>query len=91
MTRALLLTPTAFPKLTGNAITVDRIHHSLTGKGVTSRIIDLSYNPTEAVMKKANAFKPDLIHCFHTYRAGRIGLKVKEVLDVPMIATHNGY
>lgn len=90
MIRALLLTPTAFPKLTGNAITVGRIHHGLTGKGVTSRVIDLSDNPTEEVIKKAKAFKPDLIHCFHAYRTGLTGLKVKDALDVPLITTITG-
>lgn len=90
MIRTLLLTPTAFPKLTGNAVTVDRIHRGLTGKGVTSRIIDLSENPTEEVLKKAKAFKPDIIHCFHAYRAGSCGLKVMEDLGIPMITTITG-
>jgi glycosyltransferase involved in cell wall biosynthesis len=90
MIRALLLTPTAPPQLTGNAVTVDRISRGLKSVGILCRIIDLSQNTTAQALKIAGAFKPDLVHNFHAFKAGPAGLMIKESLGIPMITTMTG-
>ncbi len=88
--RALLLTPTFHPQLTGNAVTVGRIARGLTAGGVECRIIDLSNVPEVEVLKTAGDFGPDLVHNFHAFRSGRTGLAIKEFLNLPMITTLTG-
>lgn len=90
MIRTLLLTPTALPQLTGNAITVDRISRGLKSMGILCSIIDLSKNTTAQTLKIAEVFKPDLIHNFHAFKAGPTGLKIKQSLGIPMITTMTG-
>jgi glycosyltransferase involved in cell wall biosynthesis len=88
--RALLLTPTFHPQLTGNAVTVGRIARGLTAGGVECRIIDLSKVPEVEVLKTAGDFGPDLVHNFHALRSGRAGSMIKECLNIPMITTLTG-
>ena len=88
--KSVLLTPTFLPKLTGNAVTVARITEHLEGGGITCRIIDLSVTHKGETLPQALSFQPDIIHNFHAYKAGGTGLKLKEVLGIPMITTMTG-
>jgi hypothetical protein len=69
--RAILLTPTFFPRLTGNAVTAGRIAQELTEGGIECRVIDLSAVGGAEVEKAIRKFRPDLIHGFHAYKSGR--------------------
>ena len=86
--KTLILTPTFFPRLTGNAVTAGRITRELAEGGIECRVIDLSA-VAEAV-KTARMFGPDIVHGFHAFKSGRIGLVVKGLLKIPMIMTLTG-
>jgi len=88
--KALLLTPTYFPQLTGNAVTVNRISTGLSQKGVECRIINLSQTAGLELMDAAGSFCPDVIHSFHAYKTGRTGVLLKKILGVPLITTMTG-
>ncbi|MEW6334019.1 MAG: glycosyltransferase, partial [Thermodesulfobacteriota bacterium] len=88
--KALVLTPTFFPRLTGNAVTVERITRGLAECGIPCRVIDLSAVTEEETIQAAAAFRPDLIHGFHAFKAGRIGLKIRDLLGTPLITTLTG-
>jgi L-malate glycosyltransferase len=87
---ALLLTPTFAPSLTGNAVTVERIGRALAQGGVVCRILDLSRPAPAVPPDRAGRFEPDIIHVFHAFKAGPVGLKIKKTLHVPMITTMTG-
>jgi glycosyltransferase involved in cell wall biosynthesis len=88
--KSLLLTPTYFPQLTGNAVTVQRISLELSRGGITCNIIDLSSLREKVLIERALEFAPDVIHNFHAWKSGRTGLKIKNLLGVPMITTTTG-
>jgi glycosyltransferase involved in cell wall biosynthesis len=88
--KAIILTPTYFPQLTGNAVTVGRIAQELTEGGIECQVIDLSAVGEAEVEKATRRFGPDLVHGFHAYKSGRIGLAVKDVFKIPLIMTLTG-
>jgi glycosyltransferase involved in cell wall biosynthesis len=88
--KALILTPTFFPRLTGNAVTVGRITRELAEGGIECLVIDLSHVAEAEAVKTARKFGPDLVHSFHAFKSGRIGLVVKDLLKIPMITTLTG-
>jgi L-malate glycosyltransferase len=88
--KALLLSPTYFPQLTGNAVTVHRIATGLAQEGVECRVLDLSQISGVDLLDAAGSFIPDIIHNFHAYKSGRAGLLLKKILGVPMITTLTG-
>jgi L-malate glycosyltransferase len=88
--KALLLTPTFFPRLTGNAVTVRRIAQELEERGINCRVLDLSVVAEAEVVKAAREFRPDLLHSFHAFKSGYVGLAVKNLLKIPMITTLTG-
>ena len=90
MMKALLLTPTYFPQLTGNAVTVHRISTGLTQTGIDCRIVDLSQTAGIDLLDLAGAFSPDIIHSFHAFKTGRSGSLLKKVLGVPLVTTLTG-
>ncbi len=88
--KAIILTPTFFPQLTGNAVTVGRIAEELTEGGIECRVIDLSAAGEAEIEKVTREFGPDLVHGFHAYKSGRIGLAVRDLFQIPMIMTLTG-
>jgi len=88
--KALLLTPTYLPQLTGNAVTVHRISTGLIEKGVDCRIVNLSQAAGSGLLDEMESFRPDMVHCFHAYKAGRAGVLLKKALGVPLVTTMTG-
>jgi len=88
--KALLLTPTFFPLLTGNAVTVERIGKHLTQSGIDATILDLSGLTNEQVIRTAELFRPDIVHAFHAYKSGRVGRLVKDRTGSHLITTMTG-
>lgn len=88
--KTLILTPTFFPRLTGNAVTAGRIARGLAEDGIECRVIDLSVVAQTEAIAAATKFRPDLIHGFHAFKSGRIGLAIKGLLKIPMIMTLTG-
>jgi L-malate glycosyltransferase len=88
--KALLLTPTYFPLLTGNAVTVDRIGRHLTQSGIASTILNLSELRRKHVIRTAELYQPDIVHAFHAYKSGRIGRLAKDRTGAYLITTMTG-
>ena len=72
--RLALLTPFAFPSVQGNAVTVERIARGLRAAGADVEVWDLSTMARASVERRASEYRPALIHAFHAYRAGPLGL-----------------
>ena len=88
--KVIILTPTFFPKLTGNAVTAGRIARELSEEGIECRVIDLSVVGEAEVELATREFGPDLIHGFHAFKSGRIGLAIRDRLGIPMIMSLTG-
>lgn len=86
----LMLTPTAFPRCTGNAVTVDRIARLLSRRNIACEILDLSRTSPDALRKRARSAAPDLLHAFHAIKGGVAGLRLRERFGVPLITTLTG-
>lgn len=88
--KSVLLSPSAFPSLTGNAVTVDRISFQLTSHGFACRIIDLSRKSHDQALAESLSFNPDIVHAFHAFKSGRTALEISKALAVPLITTMTG-
>jgi L-malate glycosyltransferase len=70
MMRVMILTPTAFPSISGNAVTVERWRQALMEKGILVDVLaSAGLDPFE-FEKRLQQFGPDLIHVHHAYKAG---------------------
>lgn len=69
--RVLILTPTALPSLTGNAITAERWRRSLVSKGLSVKVLPVGETPVPALIDEVDRFGPDLLHGHHAFRSGR--------------------
>ncbi|MDR2861730.1 MAG: glycosyltransferase family 4 protein [Syntrophobacterales bacterium] len=88
--KILVLTPTYFPLITGNAVTVHRIVAGISQRGIKGKIINLSQKTDKELLAEAISFSPDIIHCFHAYKGGSRGLLLKEKLGIPLVTTMTG-
>jgi L-malate glycosyltransferase len=68
--RVALLTPTALPNITGNAITVERWRRALEQLGVETKVIEIRDRKPRRLIKCLSAFCPDIVHAHHASRAG---------------------
>ena len=66
--RVLILTPTAMPSITGNALTVERWRRSLTAQGVSVSVLSGTAGDRSAFIKELHRFEPNLIHVHHAFR-----------------------
>lgn len=88
--RLALLTPSAFPSVTGNAVTVGRIARGLSALGVDIRVWDLSAMSERAVADAVGRFSPAIVHAFHARLAGALGLRLACRAGVPLVVTITG-
>ena len=88
--RVGLLTPVAFPSVRGNAITVERIARGLRARGLDLRVWDLSTTAEAVIEREVEAFAPGVIHAFHAYQTGPLGLRLARRLEVPLVVTLTG-
>jgi glycosyltransferase involved in cell wall biosynthesis len=70
--KILILTPAAFPALTGNAITTERWRRSLTERGVTVQVLSASDLDSYALFVQLQTFHPDVIHVYHAFKSGSL-------------------
>ena len=68
--RLLILTPSALPTVTGNAMTAERWRRSLVGMGLDVRVLDTEGLDADGLKREIDRFKPDLLHVHNAYRAG---------------------
>ncbi len=88
--RLALLTPFAFPSIRGNAVTVERIARGLRARGIDVEIWDLSTMTPSSLERRASEYHPALIHAFHAYRAGPLGLTLARRIECPLVVTLTG-
>ena len=77
MTKAfhvVLLTPTAFPEVTGNAMTAERWRRALSQEGVTVKVLATQHLDAERLAALLESVRPDLVHAHHATRAGLLML-----------------
>jgi L-malate glycosyltransferase len=93
MMRILILTPSAFPSLTGNAVTTERWRRSLTSKGMTVEVVPVDGSDRLALTELLQRFRPDLIHVHHASKGaglltnGQAGL---ETISLPLVVSPGG-
>ncbi len=70
--RVLILTPTALPSVTGNAITSERWRRSLVSKGLDVKVLPVGQISVSSLCEEIDRFRPDLLHGHHALRSGRL-------------------
>ena len=91
--RVLILTPTALPSITGNAITAERWRRSLQRKGVSVAVLAAQEINAADLVFELESFKPDLIHVHHASRAGGLLLDSRVMplaLRLPLVVSPGG-
>jgi glycosyltransferase involved in cell wall biosynthesis len=88
--RLALLTPFAFPSVTGNAVTVERIARGLRARGADLEIWNLSAESPAAIERRAAERRPAIVHAFHAYRTGLLGMALARRSRCPLIVTLTG-
>jgi L-malate glycosyltransferase len=92
-TRILILTPSAFPKVTGNAITTERWQRSLTAKGWSVKVLAADGLTAAAFLDVLQGYGPQLIHVHHAYKAGALLIDPQvqpRIAAVPVVVSPGG-
>ena len=91
--RILILTPTALPTVTGNAMTVERWRRSLKKKDFVVEVAATDPLRVADLLGRIDRFQPDLIHLHHAFRAGALLLDPRIIslcTDLPLIVSPAG-
>ncbi|HOE19005.1 MAG TPA: glycosyltransferase [Syntrophorhabdaceae bacterium] len=68
--RILILSPTAFPSITGNATTTERWRQSLVKKGHIVQVSATRNLNVAGLLGLIERFKPDIVHAYHAFHSG---------------------
>ncbi|MBP6941018.1 MAG: glycosyltransferase family 4 protein [Syntrophorhabdaceae bacterium] len=68
--RVLILSPTAYPSITGNAATTERWRQSLVKKGYTVQVSATRNLNIAGLLDHIERFKPDIVHAYHAFHSG---------------------
>lgn len=82
--RVLILTPTALPRLTGNAVTSERWRRALMQEGVVVSVTETNNLRPQEMIGVLERFRPDVVHAHHISRSGAL------MLD-PFVADQYGH
>jgi len=91
--RILILTPTALPTVTGNAMTTERWRRSLAARGEEVRVLATYGLQAAALGREIRTFSPDILHAHHAYLTGALLLdpEVQSVCNgLPMVVSPGG-
>lgn len=88
--RVAVLAPFAFPSVRGNAVTVARVARGLAARGVDLRVWDLSVTPEARIEAEVDAYRPSLVHAYHAFRTGPLGLRLARRAEIPLVVTLTG-
>ncbi len=91
--RILMLTPSALPVITGNAMTVERWRRGLTARGGEVLVLESRDPDLQALAAAVAAFRPDVVHAHHLFMSGGLLLTppLADLLaGVPAVATPAG-
>ena len=83
--KVLILTPSSPPELTGNAVSSERLL-----KGLTEREVETALMKSSSVdlSRKADEFKPDVIHALHALKSGPQAIKLSMMSAIPFIGNY---
>jgi L-malate glycosyltransferase len=93
MMRVLIISPSAYPQVTGNAITTERWRRSLADKGINAEIIASNGLDALAFLQRLEYFHPDLIHVHHAFKAGALLLNSQiqmKIESLPLVVSPGG-
>jgi L-malate glycosyltransferase len=79
--RVLIITPTAFPCISGNAVTVERWRLALTKKGIFVEVLASDELDPMEFQKKLHRFRPDIIHAHHAFKTASLLMNCRKVLQ----------
>lgn len=88
--RILILSPSIFPSITGNAVTAERWRKSLTGKGATVEVAASPELDVSSFKNRLRDFSPDLIHVHHAYKGGTLLLELDAAGMAPLVVSPGG-
>jgi len=91
--RILILTPSAFPALTGNAITTERWRRSLTNKGMAVEVLSVDGSDRHTLPDLLQRFHPDLIHVHHALKGAGLLINRQaglETISLPLVVSPGG-
>lgn len=93
MLRILILTPTTWPDITGNAITAERWRRALTGQGVFVSVLATHGLDVRTFLEHIETIRPDVVHAHHISRAGALFLQatvVRRCAEIPLVVSPAG-
>ena len=91
--RVAILTPTALPGVTGNAVTAERWRRHLSQKGAAILVIETASTDPRQLVAGLDDFHPNLIHAHHVTRAGALMLHpdvAKKYGGLPLVVSPAG-
>lgn len=91
--RLLILTPTALPTVSGNAMTTERWRRSLVGMGLDVQVLATEALGAVELRRDIDRFRPDILHVHNAYRAS--GLLIDPALadywaSLPLVVSPSG-
>jgi glycosyltransferase involved in cell wall biosynthesis len=91
--RVIILTPTALPNVTGNAITAERWRRSLSQKGIAANVVETQHLHARSLVDELDRFRPHIVHAHHVSRAGAFlldPLVSEKYGDLPLVMSPAG-
>lgn len=86
-----LITPSYYPSVSGNSVTVQRIASGLRDRGHRVEVFSLAaFQDRREIPSAVRAFDPDLIHGFHAFATGDLVVAEARRLGVPALVTITG-
>ncbi|MBI2191747.1 MAG: glycosyltransferase family 4 protein [Planctomycetes bacterium] len=74
----------------GKNTSLSRLSSGLSRRGVSALSLTLHERPREKLLEELRAFRPDVIHAFHAFKAGGAGVSLAEELRLPLVMTITG-
>lgn len=85
-----IVTPSYFPSVRGNSITVQRIESGLRGQGVRVEVFSLERQDHDAILAGLLCLHPDVVHGFHATATGPPVVQAARDLGTPSVITLTG-
>ncbi len=91
--RVLILTPTALPAITGNAMTAERWRQGLLREGCQVEVLTTRDVEPSKIGQAVVRFRPDVIHMHHLFQSGALLMApplAEQLQGIPVVATPAG-
>ncbi|MCX5829959.1 MAG: glycosyltransferase [Deltaproteobacteria bacterium] len=91
--RILILTPTALPTITGNAMTAERWRQGLIREGCHVEVLTTRNVEFPKIGQAVARFRPDIIHVHHLFQSGSLLMApplTEQLQGIPVAATPAG-